>query len=96
MVGEDGVGDEQWRPAVKTDGGAVQWWRCFPSLAASLTRSGLGFVGRELGSGEPRDLSRRPPPLFIAQCDRGPPAIVSCAPPIRTRIKGSYETLGPI
>jgi len=24
-VDEDGIGDEQWRPAVKTDGGAVQW-----------------------------------------------------------------------
>ena len=26
-VGEDGVGDGRWRPAVKTGGGAVQWGR---------------------------------------------------------------------
>ena len=65
MVGEDGDGDGRWQPVVKTDGCAVQWWRCFPSLAAPLTRSGLGFVGGELGIGKPPDLSRRPLPLFI-------------------------------
>ena len=65
MVDEVGVGDEQWRLMVKTDDGAVQWWRCFPSLAVPLTRSGLGFVGGELGIGKPPDLSRRPLPLFV-------------------------------
>ena len=55
MVGEEGIGDEQWRSAMKIDGGACSgggtsrhWLR--PSL-----RSGLGFVGGEVGSGQPRD-----------------------------------------
>jgi hypothetical protein len=41
----------------------------------TLSGSELGFVGGECGSGEPRALSRRPPPLFIAQGDGGSPAI---------------------
>jgi hypothetical protein len=57
----------------EVSGGAVggvsrHWLR--PSL-----RSGLGFVGGECGSGEPRISSHRPPPVFIAQCDGGPPTI---------------------
>jgi len=53
-------------------------------------------VGGEVGSGQPRDKSRRPPPLFIAQGDRGPPAMVGWAPPIRARIKGPTGPLGPV
>jgi len=95
MVGEDGVGDARWRPAVKAveSGGSAAGG--FPSLAARpLDR--IRDFGEELGLGEPRDLSRRPPPLFIAQCDRGPSAIVGWAPPIRAWIKGPTEPLGPV
>jgi hypothetical protein len=38
------------------------------------SRSGLGFVGGESGSGQSRALSRRPPHPFIAQGDGDPPA----------------------
>ena len=41
-------------------GGTSRHW-----LRPSL-RSGLGFVGGEVGSGQPRDKSRWPSPLFIA------------------------------
>ena len=63
-AGEDGseMRCRRWRStAAQCSGGGTSrhWLR--PSL-----RSGLGFVGRELGSGEPRNKSRRPPPLFIA------------------------------
>jgi hypothetical protein len=64
------VKKRRWR-----SGSTVPW--CFPPLAAPLTvRSGVGFVGGRSGFGQPRELSRRPlPPLYIAQCDGGPPTI---------------------
>ena len=34
--------------------------------------------------------------FFIAQGDRGPPAMVGWAPPIRARIKGPTGPLGPV
>ena len=51
-------------------------WRSFPSLAAPLFQIGLRVmsVGNST-RGESRTESRRPPPLYIAQCDRGPPTI---------------------
>ena len=47
---------------------------------------GLGFVGGVYGSGELRPLCRRPPPLFYAQCDGGPPAIVGLGRPRSGRV----------
>ena len=75
-----------------TGGGAAGG---FPSLAAHPL-DWIRDFGGELGSGEPRTQSRRPPPLYIAQCDRGPPAILGWAPPIRARIKDPTELLGPV
>jgi len=77
---------------VATGGGAAGG---FPSLAAHpLDR--IRDFGGELGSGEPRTQSHRPPPLFIAQCDRGSPAIVGWAPLIRAWIKGPTGPLGSV
>ena len=60
-----------------TGGGAAGG---FPSLATHPLDQIRDFSG-ELGSGEPRTKSHRPPPLFIAHCDRGPPAIVGLGAP---------------
>jgi hypothetical protein len=38
----------------------------FPSLAAPLSRSGLGFRWGEAAHGKPRDESRRPPPCIYS------------------------------
>jgi hypothetical protein len=63
-------------------------------LAAHPLRSELGFVGGECGSGEPRALSHRPPPLFIAQGDGGPPAIDRLGVPDQGASQGSRRSLG--
>jgi hypothetical protein len=53
----------QWRSLTQCSDGVkaevlpVTWLRPY-------SRSGLGFVGGECGSGEPHTLSRRPPPLL--------------------------------
>jgi hypothetical protein len=58
----------QWRSLTQCSDGVkaevlpVTWLRPY-------SRSGLEFVDGECGSGEPRALSRRPPPPFIAQGD---------------------------
>jgi hypothetical protein len=54
----------------------------------------LGFVGGECGSGEPRALSCRPPPLFIAQGDGGPPAIDELGAPDQGTSQGPRRPLG--
>ena len=58
-------------------------------VASAHPQIGLGFFN---GFGGARRTSyfvcRRPPPLFIAQRNRGPPTIKGWTPPIRARIKG--------
>ena len=68
----------------------------FPSLAAPLLRSGLGFRWGVAAHGEPRTESRRPPPVFIAQCDRGPPAIDGLGAPDQGAGQGPIRPLGLI
>jgi hypothetical protein len=41
-VGEEGGAVET---GGEDRGGTVQWWRCFPSLAAPLYQIRMGFVG---------------------------------------------------
>jgi hypothetical protein len=68
----------------------------FPSLAAPLLRSGLGFrwewrltVNLVLRAGGPH-------PVFIAQCDRGPPAIDGLGAPDQGAGQGPIRPLGLI
>jgi hypothetical protein len=81
----------QWRSwrrsAVAMEVLPVTWLR--PYL-----RSGLGFVGGKCGSGEPRALSCRPPPLFITQGDGGPPAIDGLGAPDQGVSQGPRRPLG--
>ena len=49
-------------------------WRCFPPLLRSLRSDWVMSVGYR-GYDEPRTASRRPPPIYIAQCDGGPPTM---------------------
>jgi hypothetical protein len=72
---------------VKAEVLPVTWLRPY-------SRSGLGFVGGECGSGEPRALSGWPPPLFIAQGDGGPPAIDGLRAPDQGASQGSRRPLG--
>ena len=46
--------------------------------------------------GEPRTESRRPAPVFIAQCDRGPPAIDGLGAPDQGTGQGPIRPLGLI
>ena len=66
----------QWRPEMErvmhcSGGarGASCHWLCAHCRSTRVCRWSVA------AHGEPRTESRRPPPLFIAQCDRGPPAI---------------------
>jgi len=68
----------------------------FPSLAAPLLRSGLGFRWGVVAHGEPRTESRRPLPVFIAQCDRGLPAIDGLGAPDQGAGQGPIRPLGLI
>jgi len=62
---------------------AVQWWRRGDNEDSSgasrrWLRPSLDRLGLSLGvaaHGQPRTENRRPPPLFIAQCDGGPPTM---------------------
>jgi hypothetical protein len=81
----------------------VQWGRRGDAVVAevlpvtwlcTICRSKLGFVSGECGSGEPRALSHRPPPLFIAQGDGGPLAIDGLGAPDQGASQGPRRLLG--
>jgi hypothetical protein len=75
-------------------GGAVEAEVLPVTWLRTLSGSELGFVGGESGSGEPRTLSRRPPPLFIALGDGGPPAIDGLGAPDQGASQGPRRPLG--
>jgi len=58
------------------------------------SRSDLGFVGGTSSSDQPREQSRRPPPLFIAQGDGGPPAMDGLGAPDQGASQGPKKPLG--
>ena len=79
------------------DDGAVLWRRYLLSLAAPLSDRIKVWMSVE-SSAQVNLVIRAagPSPLFIAQGDRGPPAIVGWAPPIRARgSRGPSWAVGP-
>jgi hypothetical protein len=87
----------QWRPAVKTvvaqcSGGGTsrRWLR--PSLCDRELVLSVGIAAHS----EPRTENRRPPPLFIAQCDGGPPAIDGLGAPRSGREVKAQKTVRPL
>jgi len=75
----------------------VQWRRRgLPVTSCAPTQIGIRVSVGSAAHGEPRSESRWPPSIFIAQCDRGRPAIDGLGAPDQGAGQGPIRPLGLI